>query len=622
MLRLFKYLKPYWLEVLGVFIAIIIQVWTTLQLPALMADIVNNGIVKQDMDFIWSTGLLMLGCTAISALGAFFASLFSARVGSAFSRDLREDVFKQVLSFSITEIDNFSTASLITRTTNDIQQVQQAIVMCLSMLLRAPLMCVGAIIQAIATAPDMTWIIVLAVGVLLLLTVLILAAVMPKFKIFQKLVDKITLLTRENLTGLRVIRAFNKQKLEQDKFATANRELTQTNIFIGKIMSLMNPIMTLIFNGTTLLCIWIGINLITTDFSYLGNMMAFMQYAIQVILSFIFLTILFVVLPRANVSAIRINEILRTRPKIHWKPQTVGTPSTIPSVEFKKVCFAYDGAEAEVLHDISFTASAGQTTAFIGSTGSGKSTLINLVPRFYEATAGQILIDGLDVKSYSAPDLMQKIGYVPQRGVLFSGTVKSNIAFGMSEANQDTIEQSAKIAQATEFIEKLEKSYDSHIAQGGTNVSGGQKQRLSIARAIAKSPEILIFDDAFSALDMKTDAKLRSALKPITTNTVTLIVAQRINTIKDAEQIIVLDHGKIVGRGTHYHLLDSCKVYREIAQSQFSETEYQAELDKAKKSTSSNTKSVKSSAKSSASNTKSAKSSAKATKSKKSKEKK
>ena len=578
MLKLLKYLKPYWWQIIILLASISFQVWGTLQLPALMAEIVNVGIINSDTSYIWQTGFQMLLWALGSALGALSSSFFSARIGSALGRDLRNDVYEKILSYSISEIDDFSTASLITRTTNDIAQVQFTMVMCLSMLIRAPLMAVGAIIEAINTAPNMTWIIALSVTILLVLIISILAVVMPKFSLYQKLIDRLTLLTREDLTGLRVIRAFNNQNLSEKKFAHTNDHLKRTDTFIGRVMSLQNPLMMLVFNGTTLLCIWIGISLMGTDISYLGNMMAFMQYAIQTILSFFFLAILFVMLPRANVSAKRINEVLGTHPKIHWPKKTSGVPDQSPSVEFRHVDFAYSGAEEKVLKDISFKASAGETTAFIGSTGSGKSTLINLVPRFYDSTAGEILINGLNIKDYSEDDLMKRIGHVPQRGFLFSGNIKSNITFGSPNATEKEISQAAEVAQAKEFIKKLEDGYDSHISEGGTNVSGGQKQRLSIARAIAKKPDIYIFDDSFSALDMATDAKLRAALKPITKDSVTLIVAQRVSTIKDADQIIVLDRGKLVGKGTHYDLLKDCEIYREITKSQVSDKEFEQEM--------------------------------------------
>lgn len=580
MLKLFKYLKPYLWQCILLLVMIGLQVWTSLQLPALMADIINEGIMKSDLDYVWRTGIFMIGLAVFSSICAFTANFLSARIGTAFSRDVRNDFFKQVLSFSIADIDKFSTASLITRTTNDINQVQSAIVMCLSMALRAPLTCILAIGQAIATAPDMTWIIALAVGVILFLTILIMSIVMPKFTLIQKLADRITLLTRENLTGLRVIRAFNNESTEKRKFDKTNDENARLNVWVDKILSLQSPLISLVFNGTTLLCTWIGITLLTKDISYLGNMMAFMQYAIQIVMSFLFLTMLFVILPRANVSAKRINEVLDSKPKIAWRDQTLGKPDLVPSVEFTNVDFKYHGAEENVLENISFKAKAGETTAFIGSTGSGKSTLINLVPRFYEVTAGDIKINGINIKDYAQGDLMRRIGYVPQRGLLFSGTVRSNILFGAPESDDERLHLATCVSQSEEFIEKLDKKYESHISQGGTNVSGGQRQRLSIARAIAKDPDIYIFDDSFSALDMKTDSVLREALKPITKNAVTLIVAQRISTIRDAEQIVVLSEGKIVGKGNHYELLSKCKVYREIAKSQLSEHEFQDELTK------------------------------------------
>ncbi len=578
MLKLFRYLKPYWWQVIILLVAIATQSWLVIQLPAIMAGIVNDGIVAGDLNYIWNAGMKMVVIALVASACAVVANLLSSIVGTGFARDLRNDVFQKVLSFSVADLKNFSTASLITRTTNDVMQVQQAAIMCMTMLVRAPMMAVMAIIQAVITAPDMTWIIALAVVVLLVLVVTIMGIVMPKFKVFQQLIDKITLLTRENLTGLRVIRAFNNEKLEQKKFDKTNTELTDLSIWIDKMMALQNPLINLVFNGTTILCIWIGVSLITKDISYLGNMMAFMQYAIQVIMSFLFLTMLFIILPRANVSAKRINEIMNTKPKIAWKDKTIGKPDLAPSVEFENVGFAYEKAEEKVLSGVSFVAKAGETTAFIGSTGSGKSTLINLVPRFYEATTGKIKINGIDIKDYAQDDLMRRIGYVPQKGILFAGTVRSNITFGAPEISDEAMHEAARIAQAEEFIEKLDKKYESHIAQGGSNVSGGQKQRLSIARAVAKNPDIYIFDDSFSALDMKTDAKLRQALKPVTQNAVTLIVAQRVSTIKDADQIVVLNEGKVVGKGTHHELLQSCGVYREIAKSQLSEEEFAKEL--------------------------------------------
>ena len=578
MFKLFKYLKPYWWQVALLVFSIGAQTYLTLQLPALMADIVNFGITAGDENYIFATGLKMLGFALAASLFAVVAHFFSARVGAAFSRDLRADFYKKVLSFSISEIDDFSTASLITRTTNDIGQVQGAIMMMLTMLLRAPMMGLGAIFQAYQTAPDMTWTIAAGVGAIIFFSIIILGLAVPKFKLYQKLFDKITLIARENLTGLRVIRAFNSESREKQKFETANKELTKTGLFIDRLMALQDPLIMLTFNGVTLLVVWISLGRLESDLSYLGNMIAFTQYATHVLMSFLILTMLFIILPRANVSAVRINEVLDTKPKIHWKEATVGTPEKTPSVEFKNVSFAYSGSESNVLENISFEAHAGETTAFIGSTGSGKSTLISLVPRFYDATSGEIKIDGLDIKNYEQSDLMRRIGYVPQRGILFSGDVKDNIGFGVEALDDKTMHHSARIAQAENFIEKLEQKYDSHIAEKGTNVSGGQKQRLSIARAIAKRPEIYIFDDSFSALDMKTDKKLREALKPETKDSVVLIVAQRVSTIKEADQIIVLDQGKIVGKGKHKTLLKTCPVYCEIVKSQISEAEFKEEL--------------------------------------------
>ena len=584
MFKLFKFLKPYWWQIIILTLATVVQVYCTLRLPALMADVINDGIVAQNSDILWEIGFKMLLLAVVSALGSLVSSFFSARVGAFFSRDLRAAVFAKIVNFDLIDIKNFNTASLITRTTNDINQVQQVTTMILSLMLRAPLFCIVSLIMAINTAPDMWWIILVSAAAILVSVVVIMVLVIPKFKIFQKIIDKITLLTRENLTGLRVIRAFNNEKLEQKKFKKTNEELTGLLIYIDKTLELMNPLINIFFNGATLLCYWVGISLLQQDYAYLGNMSAFAQYVTHVMMSFLMLSMFFVSLPRANVSAGRINEVLGTTPKIGWRGKTLGISSHLPSVEFKNVSFKYPDADEKMLDGISFVAKAGETTAFIGSTGSGKSTIINLIPRFYDATEGEIFIDGVNVKKYSQTDLMQKIGLVPQRGVLFSGTIRSNIAFGAPNASKKDIERAAEISQSKEFIEKLPEKYDSPIAQGGTNVSGGQKQRLSIARAICKNPSIYIFDDSFSALDMKTDKKLRAALEPVTKESVVLIVAQRVSTIKDADQIVVLDNGKVVGRGPHYDLLKKCKVYREIVKSQLSEKEFDAEIKIAERS--------------------------------------
>lgn len=583
MLKLFRFLKPYWWQIIILLIATIAQVYTTLALPALMADIINNGIVPGNIDHIWMIGLQMIGIAFVSAITSLISSYFAARIGTSYARDIRQTIFVKVISLNILDVKDFSTASLLTRTTNDVNQVLMVTIMMLSMMVRAPLFCIISVVLAIQTAPDMSWIILVGAAAILGSVVLIMSLVIPKFKIFQKLVDKITLITRENLTGLRVIRAFNNEKVEKMKFTKTNDRLTRLLIFIDKILELQNPLINIIFNGTTLLCSWIGISLLTKDFAYLGNMTAFAQYVTHVMMSFLMMSMLFVMLPRANVSARRINEVLGKVPKIIWKEKTNGIPDKAASVEFKNVDFSYPEAGEKVLDNVSFRAETGKTTAFIGSTGSGKSTLVNLIPRFYEATGGEVLINGLPIKDYEKDDLMKRIGFVPQRGTLFSGTIKSNIKFGAPNATDHQVHKAARIAQAEGFIEKLPKKYDSPIAQGGTNVSGGQKQRLSIARAICKNPDIFVFDDAFSALDMKTDAKLRTALKEITDDMVVLIVAQRVSTIKDADQIVVLNNGKVVGKGKHLELLNNCKVYQEIVKSQLSDKEYDAELKLARK---------------------------------------
>ncbi len=586
MLKSFKYLKPYFWQCLLIVLGVALQVYTALELPALSSDIMNKGVAESNMSFIFQTGLLMLGVTALGSLGSIVSSYFSAKVSSRVSMDMRKDIFAKVMSLSFADVEKFSTASLITRTTGDIWTVQRTLIMSLTMMVRVPFMAIGAIIQAFRTAPNMTWIIAVSVAILFIQAAILISLAIPKFKVYQKILDKINSITRENLTGIKVIRALNKQKYEENKFERSNEKLKNTDIYISKVMAFQQPVVNLVFNLSAVLIIFIGVSNLHTDMSYLGRMIAFSQYSAQVLISFLFLTFLFVMIPRGNVSSKRISEVLETKSQITFKAQMTETPSEVPSVEFKHVTFSYGKKSEAIIEDISFVAKAGQTTAFIGSTGSGKSTLINLVPRFFDATEGEVLINNLNIKEYTENALMDKIGYVPQRGYLFTGTVRSNILYGVENLKKSELDarmrHAAKIAQAEEFVTKLKDQYDAPISQGGTNVSGGQRQRLAIARALAKQPEILIFDDAFSALDMKTDKKLREDLKSEIQDTVVLIVAQRISTIKEAEQIIVLDQGKMVGKGTHLELLKKCKVYQEIAKSQFSEEEFADEMRQAK----------------------------------------
>lgn len=574
MTKLIKFLKPYTLALVAIFALVYVQVMTDLQLPDYMAKIVNQGIIGQNSSIILSTGGLMLLVSLLGAVCTVGYGFLAARVATGFSKNLRERVFSKVESFSMREFDKFSTASLITRSTNDIQQIQMVLVMLLRMVLSAPILAVGAIIKAYNMAPSMSWIIALAVTVLFGMIMVIFSIALPKFKMLQKLVDKLNLVTRENLTGLRVIRAFNTEKHEESKFDKANTDLTRINLFVNRLMVVMQPVMMLIFNITAIGIVWVGSHLIGTGSLQIGDMIAFMQYAMQVIMAFLMISIMFIMVPRASVSAQRVAEVIGTEPEIHDpnKPKRYSTGVT-GMVEFKEVAFSYPGADTPVLSGISFSAKAGETTAFIGSTGSGKSTLINLIPRFYDVTEGQVLIDGLDVRDVTKEDLCNKIGYVPQKGVLFTGTIDSNIKYGKEDATDAEVRKAAKIAQAYDFVIDLDDKFKNPIAQGGTNVSGGQKQRLAIARAIVKKPEIYIFDDSFSALDFKTDSALRDALSAETKNATVLIVAQRISTIMNADNIIVLDEGKIVGQGTHKELMKKSPVYREIASSQLSDKE-------------------------------------------------
>ena len=534
---------------------------------------------KIETNYILNTGGKMLALAFLGMAASILVGLLASRVGAGVGRGLRENVFRKVVGFSNAEFDKFSTASLITRSTNDIQQIQLLIVMILRMVLYAPIMAIGGIWKVFHTNVSMSWIIGVAVAVIVVIVAFLFFVVMPKFKLIQTQVDNLNLVSREILTGLSVIRAFGTQKHEEERFDDANKALTKTNLFVNRAMTFMMPLMMFVMNSITVLIVWVGGHSINDGAMQVGDMMAFIQYTMQIIMAFLMICMISVMLPRAAVSASRVDEVLTSETMIH-DPQM---PKKIPEagkgkVVFDHVCFRYPGAEEDVLHDISFTAEPGKTTAFIGSTGCGKSTLVNLIPRFYDVTGGKITIDGEDIKDITQHELREKLGYVPQKAVLFSGDIASNIMYGNPDGSHEEMVEAASIAQATEFIEQKKKKYESPISQGGANVSGGQKQRLSIARAIAKHPDVYIFDDSFSALDYKTDATLRAQLKDKTADSTVMIVAQRISTILHADQIIVLEDGQIVGKGTHKELLKNCDAYYQIASSQLSEKELEEDL--------------------------------------------
>lgn len=533
----------------------------------------------KDMDalqtqYILISGLKMLGLALLAMGTAIMVTFLSSQVAATLGKNLRNHVYRKVISFSGEELNHFSTASLITRSTNDVQQVQLLFTLLFRIVLYAPILGIGGVYKVFQTDASMTWILGLAVVVIMLFVALLFKIAMPKFTKLQYLIDELNLVSREILTGVPVIRAFSREKHEEERFEEANARLTKTNLFVNRCMTFMMPVMMLIMNGVTVLIVWNGSHAVNDGTMQVGNMMAFMQYAMQIIMAFLMITMMSIMIPRAKVAATRINEVLETQVSIHDPEHTEETKEELKGdVVFEHVGFAYPGADEESLTDIDFHAKKGETVAFIGSTGSGKSTLVNLIPRFFDVTSGRILVDGVDIRSLKLHDLRQKIGYVPQKGVLFSGTIDSNIRYGKPEVTQDEVKRAAQIAQAWDFIQEKEEGVNSAIAQGGSNVSGGQKQRLSIARAIAKEPEIYIFDDSFSALDYKTDVVLRRALKKETKDATTLIVAQRISTILHADKILVLDEGKVVGQGTHKELLKTCEVYRQIAISQLSEEE-------------------------------------------------
>ena len=563
-----KYFKPYIPYILVAVVLLFAEAMLELALPGYMADIIDDGIIAGDMKQIYKIGILMIGISAAIVLCATGVSLFASKTAARSARDIRKAVFRKVMYFANEEMEDFSTASLITRSTNDIQQIQMATVMTLRLGMFAPVMGIGAIIKALRTSVSLAWTIGIAFGAIVILMAFMFIITLPKFKVVQEKVDKLNLVMNERLRGILVIRAFNTQKYEEDRFDHANNDLTKLNLFVNRAMSVMMPVMMLIMNLTSILIVWAGAHYIDAGNLEIGSMLAFIQYAMQIIISFLFIAMMFIFLPRAAVSMGRVGEILKKEISITDKENTQEIRDKRGIVEFKNVSFRYADAEDAVLSDISFTAKPGETTAFIGSTGSGKTTLVNLIPRFFDVTEGSITIDGVDIRDMKQHELREMIGYVPQKGMLFSGDIKSNIAYGAEDKSFENIKRAAEVAQAEDFIMEKEEGFNAPVAQGGTNVSGGQKQRLSIARALAKKAPIYIFDDSFSALDFKTDAALRKELKKSAGESTLLIVAQRISTIADADQIIVLNEGRIAGKGTHKELMQTCGVYREIASSQ------------------------------------------------------
>jgi len=576
--QLVKYFKPY----VFLLIILILFVWgqsfVNLSLPDYMSKIITNGIVKKDLTAVWSNGIAMLLLTLLGGVFTIFVGFLAARISAGYTLHLREAVFKKVEGFSLNEFNSFSSSSLITRSTNDMQQIQNVMAMVLRMALLGPFMGVGAIIKAYQLAPSMTWIMAGAIGVMVSLIIMLFIVVIPKFTIIQKLVDKLSLQTREMLTGVRVIRAYNNDETQEAKFNKTNLESTKLNIFVNRVMTLMMPIMTLVMGLASLGVVWLGAYLINDGSMQVGSLFALMQYVMQTIFAFLMISMMFIMVPRAAVSGRRINEVLATEPTIAEPQSPVHLPDKIAGlIEFNKVDFGYEGSEQPVLSNITFSALPGQMTAIIGGTGSGKSTILNLIPRLYDVSDGSISIDGIDIRKLPQAELHGHIGYIPQKASLFSGTVGSNIAYGQPDAEDKELEKAAETAQAKEFIKNLPDGMDNPISQAGSNISGGQKQRLSIARALAKKPEIYLFDDSFSALDFKTDSALRTALEKEISKSTLIIVAQRISTIMHADKIVVLDEGKIVGSGTHRELLKQSSVYREIAESQLSERELREE---------------------------------------------
>ena len=572
MMKLFRFLKPYAFHITAVLALVFLQTLSDLYLPTLMSDIIDTGVMQGDTDYIWRTGGLMLLIAGGGAVCAVTASLLSSQAGAGFGRILRSMVFNRVESYSLHEFDKVGTATLITRTTNDITQIQMVTIMIARMMIGAPMMAIGGIILALREDKKLTLVLAVSIPVLAVVITVIARYVIPLFRLIQKKIDRINLVLREKLTGIRVIRAFNTIERESARFSEANADLTGNYIRVNRIMAFMMPSIMMIMNLTSLAILWFGAIRVNNGMD-LGALMAFTQYAMQIMFSMLMLAMMFIMVPRAQAAAVRINEVIETAPEISDPERPEEGFTGKGHVEFRDVVFSYPGAEEPVLRNISFAAHPGEITAIIGSTGSGKSTLINLIPRFYDVGGGSILIDGADVRSMSQEALRAKIGFVPQRAVLFSGTIADNIRFGTENATDGEVRHAADIAQATGFISAMDDGFGHEIAQGGANVSGGQKQRLSIARALVRKPEIYIFDDSFSALDFKTDAMLRAALKKEISEATVIIVAQRVGTVMDADRIIVLDEGRVAGMGRHRELLDTCEVYREIVSSQLSEEE-------------------------------------------------
>ena len=572
MLKLFRGLKPYAALIACVLVLVFVSTMTDLELPDLMSEIVNTGIVQGDIPYILGRGGIMLLVALLGTGCTILTSYLTAKIGMGFSRDLRQKVFTKVESFSLAEVNEFGTASLITRTTNDINQVQLVVIMMMRMMLSAPLMIVGALIRAVNKDIELSKVIFVVIPIIIITIIIIARFTMPMFKKMQKRIDRLNLVVRENLTGIRVIRVFNKVSQEQERFNEASLEVSRIATIANRLMGALMPLMMLILNLSIIAVIWFGGIRIDSGDLMVGDLMAFIQYLTQIMFSLLMLTMMFVLIPRAQASAVRINEVLEMDPSI-VSPTHAKQPQLKGYVEFKNVSFGYEGAEEYAISNISFSACPGEITAIIGGTGSGKSSFLNMIPRFYDAAEGEVLVDGIDVRQMNDEELRSKIGYVPQKAMLFTGTIRDNILYGKEDATDEEICHALDIAQATDFVSKMKEGIESQISQGGTNVSGGQKQRLSIARAVVRKPEIYLFDDSFSALDFKTDAKLREALREETKNSTVIIVAQRVSTVMDATRILVMDEGRIVGMGTHEELLKTNEIYQQIVESQLKKGE-------------------------------------------------